>query len=242
MIPSRCRSPRDPTFARVDAGDEGQVGRRQEEDEGDHLLDPQPKNTCHCVRNAEAKMPGSDKQIADRRARRRRAAAAPCEGGFRGGREHPPRWCVSAPLDLILRPTDLDRCQQEQQQTMERCPLASRAPRGDPITRPASPGAPRRPPAADARSRRPSPRPAPHPPSRARGCRRRARVASSASSAARHGPSARRARKAWRRSTCAFSSSGSMRRRSAEASAPSSSNRFTPTMTRSPLSTSRWNR
>ena len=49
---------------------------------------------------------------AARRARRRRVAAATREGGFRGGRsqpacwwpqcEHPPRWCVSAPPDLIL--------------------------------------------------------------------------------------------------------------------------------------------
>jgi hypothetical protein len=39
-----------------------------------------------------------------RRARRRCAAAARCEGGFRGGRARPSRWCVSAPPDLILQP------------------------------------------------------------------------------------------------------------------------------------------
>src|SRR4029453_8100589 len=40
---------------------------------------------------------------ADRRARRRRAAAARCEGGLRGVAEHPPEWCVSAPPHLISR-------------------------------------------------------------------------------------------------------------------------------------------
>ncbi len=71
----------------------------------DHLTKTRSTGTCVTSSSTEARASDTSGQAtctrdlgqATRRARRRCAAAATREGGLRGGREHPPLCCVSAP-------------------------------------------------------------------------------------------------------------------------------------------------